>query len=77
MSQSPKKSRPTGALKAHRQRLRDEAEARNAATAALTPQARMSIIRARPGNSLRERERLIAMIENGQGHVVSKKKRNA
>lgn len=57
--------------------LRAEAEARQEATAKLTPLERMTIIRSRPGNSTRERERLIAAIESGAGHVTKKKKSKA
>jgi hypothetical protein len=56
---------------------RAEAEARQEATATLTPQERMTNIRSRPGDSTRERERMIAAIESGAGHVTKKKKSKA
>lgn len=74
MSQAnPKTARPTGKLREHRAELRTQAEARQAAHDALTPQERMSKLRTRPGDSLRERERLIALIESGQAQVTKKK----
>ena len=56
-----------------RQERREQAEARNEATAKLTPKERLTIIRSRPGNSLRERERIIAQIEK-QGEKKPKPK---
>ena len=74
MSQAnPKKSRPTGKLREHRAELTRRAEERQAAYDALTPQEKMTKLRARPGNSLRERERLIAQIESGQAQVKKSK----
>ena len=74
MSQAnPKHARPTGQQRQHRERLRQEAEERQAAYDALTPQEKMSKLRERPGNSLRERERLIAQIEAGKSQVTKKK----
>ena len=51
-----------------REQKRMEAEARDAEYRALTPQERMQRVRQRRGSSLRERERLIALIESGQAH---------
>lgn len=59
MSQAnPKRARPTGALAAHRQRLREEAEERQAHAAAMSPEERLRVLDGRPGEAERERARL-------------------
>lgn len=55
-----KTSRPTGALRQHRQKLRDEAEARQIAHDLRSPEEQLKLIDARPGFSRRERARLEA-----------------
>lgn len=74
MSQAnPKKSRPTGKLAAHRARLREEAEARQAATAELSIEERIRICQSRPGNSARELSCLRKMLAKRE--AGGKKKR--
>lgn len=59
MSQTnPKKSRPTGKLAAHRERLRAESDERAAERAKRSTKEQLALIDSRPGESRRERERL-------------------
>jgi hypothetical protein len=76
MSQAnPKKSRPTGALAAHRARLREEAEARNEAHAALSIEERLRKAHERPGNSAREISRLRKQLAAREKAGVTKQKK--
>lgn len=53
-------------LHAKRDRKRREAEERNAHWAALTPEVQLKFLRSRPGNSDRQRARIVATIEAHQ-----------
>lgn len=52
---------------------REEAEARQEAYLARTANEQMNLVRRRPGDSLKERDKLIARIESGMAHKGGKK----
>lgn len=53
-----KTARPTGKLRRHREKLRDDAEARQVKRDLRTTEEQLKLIDSRPGTSRRERTRL-------------------
>ena len=66
MSQAnPKKAKPTGKLRERRAERAARAQARQHVRDMIHPQAQLAAIEGRPGNSSRERARLMKQIEKG------------
>jgi hypothetical protein len=56
-----------------KEQKQDEADARQAAHDARTPEQQMQLLNVRPGNSWRERDKLVKALNNGEGKMPRKK----